>query len=102
VGNSAFGMAGKGMRTIDVIYDADLHFLASGPPSGLLRYAAFGGLLTTLGFPHATLALGHGRIDGEQHSIATDGIRRGESKAARPGVNDTNSAWSAAVLRLTV
>src|SRR5262245_7749868 len=28
-------------------------FSASGPPSGSLRYAAFGGLLTSLGSPHA-------------------------------------------------
>src|SRR5688572_28632265 len=29
------------------------YFLASGPPSGSLRYTAFGGLLTSLRSPHA-------------------------------------------------
>ena len=29
------------------------HFLASGPPFGLLWYTAFGGLLTADRFPHA-------------------------------------------------
>ena len=33
VGNSAFGMTGEGMGAIDMVYDADLHYLASGPPS---------------------------------------------------------------------
>jgi len=64
-------------------------FLASGPPSGSLWYAAFGGLLTTLGSPHAAAQ----QPDTLSESQIRDIIRQSADRHVENGIRERDYTY---------